>query len=231
MGPLAPVGSELARLQVASRWFPPDVMALREVNLQIRSGEFLVITGPSGSGKSTLLNVLGLLDRLTSGSYWLDGVETTELTDRDLTMWRSRSIGFVFQAFHLVSHLTVMENVVLGLSYAGVAKDERPERGIAALSAVGMTHRLTAFPRTLSAGEGQRVAIARAVARAPRLMLCDEPTGNLDSVNTQAVLDLLEATHSDDRALVVVSHDPDVASRARRVISLRDGRLSAEVDR
>jgi putative ABC transport system ATP-binding protein len=217
--------SDLVRLQNASRWFPPDIMALREVELQIGPGEFLAITGPSGSGKSTLLNILGLLDRPTSGTYYLDGFATTELDDRDLTMRRSRSIGFVFQAFHLVAHLSVLENVVLGLTYAGVASEKRNERARAALDAVGMSHRLVAYPKTLSAGEGQRVAIARAVARQPRLMLCDEPTGNLDSVNSQAVLDLLEATHSDERALVVVTHDPDVAGRARRVVRMRDGRL------
>lgn len=215
----------IVRVDALSRLFPPGVLAVDNIDLSIQPGEFVAITGSSGSGKSTLLNILGLLDRPTGGRYWFEGVDTTGLSDKALTLLRSRSIGFVFQTFQLVSHLTVAENVILGLTYARVPPNRRLERALEALQAVGMQHRLAAQPRTLSGGELQRVAIARAVARAPRLLLCDEPTGNLDSTNTGIVLDLLETTHRSDRALVVVTHDAEVAARARRVLRMHDGRV------
>jgi putative ABC transport system ATP-binding protein len=217
------------RLENVSRWFPPDVTALRHADLRIRPGEFVAVTGPSGSGKSTLLNIVGLLDRPSAGTYWLDGEDASQFDDGSRTRLRSRSIGFVFQAFHLVAHLTVLENVALGLVYAGVVAKERTGLATEALEAVGMTRRLAAYPPTLSAGERQRVAIARALARRPRLLLCDEPTGNLDTANTETLLDLLEATHTSSRALVVATHDAEVAERAHRVVRLRDGRLEEDV--
>lgn len=219
------MGRELIHLDHVSRHFPPDVKALWELSLQLRAGEFVAITGTSGSGKSTLLNVLGLLDRPDSGRYWLLGHEIASLEERDVTRLRSRVLGFVFQAFHLIPHLTVVENVELGLAFAGISRQERTYRAVEALEAVALTHRRSAYPSTLSGGESQRVAIARAVVRQPRLMLCDEPTGNLDSENTSAVLDLLESTHTGDRVLLVVTHDPEVARRAPRVLNMRDGCL------
>lgn len=207
-----------------SRAFPPDVLAVDDVSLTIYPGEFVALTGPSGSGKSTLLNILGLLDRPTSGTYELEGVPSAGMADRELARLRGGTIGFVFQAFHLVPHLTAVENVALGLAYAppGTLEGADPSE---ALEAVGMGHRADAFPGTLSGGERQRVAIARAVARSPRLLLCDEPTGNLDSRATEALLEILEDRLTPDRALLVVTHEADVAARAHRVVRMHDGRL------
>jgi putative ABC transport system ATP-binding protein len=205
-----------------------DIRAVRGVDLTVRAGEFLALTGPSGSGKSTLLNLLGLLDTPTGGEYRLGGRRVDRLAERERTRVRARVTGFVFQGFHLIEHQTVLENVVTGLAYAGVARPDRRERAVAVLEQVGLGARRHARPGLLSGGERQRVAIARAVARRPDLLLCDEPTGNLDSANARGVLDILDRLHAGGQTLIVVTHDEYVAGRAPRRVHMRDGEISAD---
>lgn len=205
------------------------VDAVREVNLVVAAGDHVAISGPSGSGKSTLLNLIGLLDRPTSGSYRIAGRQTADLSDRQLTHLRGRSIGFVFQSFHLIARRTAMENVQIGLMYAGVPRRRRRTMAQDALARVGMSHRRTADPATLSGGERQRVAVARALASSPALLLCDEPTGNLDSVAAASLIELLAMLNRHGTTLVVVTHDVSVASAARRQLHMRDGRLTEAV--
>lgn len=214
-------------LRGLTRSFPgtPPVIALRPTDLVVNEGDYLAIVGPSGSGKSTLLNLLGLLDRPTGGEYLMDGEEVRGLTDARRTALRAGRIGFVFQAFHLLPHRTVLENVMLACVYAGVPHAERAARAVAALERVGLAHRLAFHPTTLSGGERQRVAVARAVATSPRLLLADEPTGNLDSATSAEVLDLFDDLHSDGLTLAVITHDEDVAARAQRQVRISDGVL------
>lgn len=199
------------------------VEALHSIDLVVEAGEYVAIVGASGSGKSTLLHVLGLLEEPTAGEYRLGGAETAGLGEGDRAGFRAHQIGFVFQAFHLVKHLTVRENVELGLTYQGVGRAERRRRATMTLHQVGLGHRLDAFPSELSGGERQRVAVARAVVRRPALLLCDEPTGNLDSVTTAAVLELFDGLHASGLTVVVITHDPVVAQRAGRTVALADG--------
>ncbi|WP_442811616.1 ABC transporter ATP-binding protein [Streptomyces sp. NBC_01288] len=222
------------QLTGVERTFPsdPPVHALRDVHLTVRRGEHLAIVGPSGSGKSTLLNTLGLLDRPTAGSYLLDGVETTGLGDLERTSLRGSRIGFVFQSFHLLPYRTVDENVML----AEVYRRPRPERGRGgrlarahqALEQVGLGHRVGFRPDRLSGGERQRVAIARALLSDPALLLCDEPTGNLDTENTLSVLELFDDLCAQGMTLVVITHDDAVSRRAGRRVRITDGRLAEE---
>jgi putative ABC transport system ATP-binding protein len=205
---------------------PPPVTAVRGCNLSVRAGEFAAVIGASGSGKSSLLNVMGLLDEPTAGAYVLNGLDVAHLSDTERTAVRARSIGFVFQAFHLIDHRTATENVALGLLYSQVRRRERAARAREALDLVGLSHRADALPSTLSGGERQRVAIARALAGRPALLLCDEPTGNLDSGTTDTVLDLLSELHRDGVTIVVITHDMHVADRAERVLRMRDGVLT-----
>ncbi|WP_392755259.1 ABC transporter ATP-binding protein [Streptomyces sp. LN590] len=210
----------------------PPVHALRDVNLTVRRGEHLSIVGPSGSGKSTLLNTLGLLDRPTSGAYWLDGVETKTLGDLERTSLRGSRIGFVFQSFHLLPYRTVDENVMLAEAYrrprAGHGRAGRRTRAEEALERVGLAHRFGFRPDRLSGGERQRVAIARALMSEPALLLCDEPTGNLDSENTESVLDLFDELCDQGMTLVVITHEEAVSKRADRRVRISDGRLTEE---
>jgi putative ABC transport system ATP-binding protein len=206
---------------------PPPVEALRASDLMIDAGDYVAVTGPSGSGKSTLLHLLGLLDSPTGGSYLLDGVDTKVLTDRDRSVLRGRRIGFVFQSFHLLPYRTAEENVVLAQLYNDTPRRTRRTAAREALDHVGLTHRRDAMPTTLSGGERQRVAIARALVSRPSLLLCDEPTGNLDSTNANTVMDLFDELHSAGFTLVVITHDPNVARRANRVVDIRDGVLHA----
>lgn len=210
------------------RIFPstPPVHALRSVDLEVMTGDYLAIVGPSGSGKSTLLNVLGLLDRPSHGTYHLDGRDVGNLSDADRAGLRAERLGFVFQSFHLLGHRTALENVMFGGMYQGVKRSERRERAIAALDRVGMLHRATFRPDKLSGGERQRVAVARALAVRPSVLLCDEPTGNLDSVTTESVLALFDELVSDGLTVCVITHDRQVADRARRRVSIVDGRLA-----
>jgi putative ABC transport system ATP-binding protein len=207
---------------------PPPLVALRPSDLVVTAGEHVSIVGPSGSGKSTLLNILGLLDRPTTGSYLLDGVDTAALTERERTVLRGRSIGFVFQAYHLLPHRTAFENVALGLLYRGDTVHGRAMAAAEALDRVGLARRRYALPTQLSGGERQRVAIARALVGEPRLLLCDEPTGNLDSANAAAVLDLIGGLHAEGMTVVIITHDPDVAARATSTVTIRDGVLVTE---
>lgn len=205
---------------------PPEVQALKSVNLRIERGDYLSIVGPSGSGKSTMLNILGLLDRPSVGEYHLDGNLTGIVSERERAALRGGKIGFVFQAFHLLQHRTVLDNVLLATLYSGVPRSSREQRAREALNRVGLNHRVNFLPGTLSGGERQRVAVARAVVGSPELLLADEPTGNLDAATSGEVMDLFEELHSDGLTLVVITHDATISSRAHRSIRIIDGRLT-----
>jgi len=199
------------------------VLALREVDLDVYRGESVAVVGASGSGKTTLLNILGCLDRQTTGRYWLSGVDVDGLNDRQRAGLRSRHLGFVFQSFHLLSYRTVLENVMLAEVYGRQPRAGRVERARAALDAVGLSGRSGFVPTKLSGGERQRVAIARALVNGPELLLCDEPTGNLDSATTGGILELLGRLHGDRRTIVLITHDPGVAAWADRQVRIADG--------
>ncbi len=201
------------------------VEALRGVSLEVRDGEFLAIVGPSGSGKSTLMNVLGCLDSATGGRYFLDGEDVTRLDSDDLARVRGRKIGFVFQNFNLLPHLTALENAALPLVYRGVPLRERRERAAAALQSVGLYHRRDHLPAQMSGGQQQRVAIARALITRPPLLLADEPTGNLDSASGGEILRCMEARNAAGTTIVLITHDEGVARRCQRRLEMRDGRL------
>ena len=204
----------------------PPVDVLRDVDLTVDPGEFLTVVGPSGSGKSTLLNVIGLLIAPTTGTYLLDGIDTGATRQRRLAGLRAARLGFVFQSFHLLPHLTVLENTALGGIYLGLPSGERVRRATALLERVGMSHRLGAHPSTLSGGERQRVAIARSLVAGPSVLLADEPTGNLDTTNAASVLDLFAELNRDGTTIAMITHDPSVAERATRQVLIVDGRVS-----
>jgi putative ABC transport system ATP-binding protein len=206
-----------------------QVHALDDVSLEITRGEHVSIMGPSGSGKSTLLNILGLLDRPTSGTYRLDGRDVTELDDAEQAQVRREKIGFVFQFFHLVSYLTAAENVELPLVLAGVAPAERRAHVAETLRAIGLSDRAHHRPDQLSGGQRQRVAIARATVMSPAVLLADEPTGNLDRQSGSEVVDILEGLRARGLTLIVVTHDPEIGGRARRRIRMVDGRVAEDV--
>jgi putative ABC transport system ATP-binding protein len=216
------------RLREVGRTFEvggQPVHALADVSENVEAGAYVAIMGSSGSGKSTLLNILGCLDRPTTGSYALDGEEVAHLSDAELTQIRRHKIGFIFQTFHLVPRLDAEKNVELPMLFAAVPRAERRRRASAALAAVGLSHRADHRPDQLSGGERQRVAIARATVMGPSVLLADEPTGNLDSASGRQVLELLEEMQAGGLTLVVVTHDPSVARRAGRVLVLRDGHV------
>lgn len=202
-----------------------ETIALNGVSLQVAEGEFVAIMGPSGCGKSTLLGILGLLDSPTSGRYWLDGREVGQLKETDRTLFRRGRIGFVFQNFNLIDELTVEENVDLQLKYLGISKDERRRRVLEVLRKVSLSQRARHFPPQLSGGQQQRVAIARAVVGRPKLILADEPTGNLDSKNGLEVMDLLSRLNAEGTTIVMVTHSLHDASRAHRIVHLFDGQV------
>jgi putative ABC transport system ATP-binding protein len=207
------------------------VHALDDVNLTIESGDYVSIMGPSGSGKSTLLNVLGLLDRPSSGAYLLDGRETTQLNDDELAHTRARKIGFIFQSFHLVPRLTAFENIELPMMLAGIAPAERKPRVQALLDSLSLQDRSHHTPNQLSGGQRQRVAIARAMVMQPTVLLADEPTGNLDHKSGEDVLAAIEAMNANGITLIVVTHDTEVSYRAKRNVRMRDGRIVEDVVR
>lgn len=206
-----------------------EVAALRDVDLTVGYGDYLAIVGPSGSGKSTLLNVIGLLDRPSEGSYVFDGFVASDLSESYRAAVRGSRIGFVFQSFHLLGHRTVLENVLLSGLYTAHQRAGRKQRATEALERVGLGHRIHFKPTVLSGGERQRVAIARAIMSSPSLLLCDEPTGNLDSATSDSVLALFDELRADGLTLVVVTHDPVVSSHAERVVEMMDGVLSERV--
>ncbi len=206
-----------------------ETHALNNVHLQIREGEFVAIAGPSGCGKTTLLSILGLLDSPTSGEYRLVGEPVAKLNASQRAQIRNREIGFIFQAFNLIGDLTVYENVELPLTYRNMAGGERKERVQAALERVGMAHRTGHYPAQLSGGQQQRVAVARAIAGSPSVLLADEPTGNLDSTNGEAVMDLLRELHRNGSTIVMVTHDPRYEEYAERSIHLFDGQIVEDV--
>ena len=201
------------------------VAALRDVDLDVHPGETVAVVGASGSGKTTLLNIVGCLDRPTSGSYWFQGTDVAQLSDRQRAGLRGRHFGFVFQAFHLLSYRSVLENVMLAEVYGQHPRVGRADRARAALAAVGLQGREDTLPTRLSGGERQRVAIARALLNEPKLLLCDEPTGNLDSATTKGILDLLGGLHSERRTIMVITHDPGVAQWASRQVHIADGQI------
>jgi putative ABC transport system ATP-binding protein len=201
------------------------VNALENVNLTIEEGEYCSIMGPSGSGKSTAMNIIGCLDRPTTGHYYLDRMDVATLPDDQLAQTRNRKLGFVFQQFHLLPQSTAMENVMLPLVYAGVPSKERQDRAAAALERVGLTNRRNNRPNQLSGGQQQRVAIARAIVGEPVLLLADEPTGALDSRTTQEVMDIFTELNEGGITIVMVTHEPDVARQTRRIVWFKDGQV------
>ena len=205
-----------------------ETHALSDIQLEIRKGEYIAIAGPSGCGKTTLLSILGLLDSPTEGSYTLDGQPVSRLTASERARVRNRQIGFIFQAFNLIGDLTVYENVELPLTYRGMPSEERRKRVQAALERVGMSHRMKHFPAQLSGGQQQRVAVARAVAGDPAILLADEPTGNLDSTNGEAVMELLRELHQGGATICMVTHDARYARHAERSVHLFDGKVVEE---
>ena len=202
-----------------------EVRALADVNLIIEPGEYCSIMGASGSGKSTVMNVIGCLDRPTSGSYYLDGLDVAQLSDTELAHIRNRKIGFVFQQFHLLPQISALENVMLPMVYAGVSTRERKERSVEALTRVGLANRLNNKPNQLSGGQQQRVAIARAIVNRPVLILADEPTGALDSQTTQEVLNIFTELNASGITVVMVTHEADVARQTKRIVWFRDGQV------
>ena len=218
----------LIRLEHLTRTFEVGdqlVRALDGVGLSIGAGEYLSLMGPSGSGKSTLLNILGLLDRPTAGEYWLGDVQTSTMPDDRLADTRQREIGFVFQIFHLIARMSALENVELPMMLAGMPVADRRARTRTALERMGLGPRIDHRPNQLSGGERQRVAIARAVVMQPRILLADEPTGNLDSTSGGEVVKIMEALHEQGLTLVVVTHDPAIGERAHRQLLMRDGQV------
>ena len=234
-------GAEGSRAATAKRPAPPviqlreatrtyelgsiRVRALREVTLRIERGDFIAIMGSSGSGKSTLMNILGCLDSPTGGRYLLDGVDAAQMDEDDLSDLRNRKIGFVFQSFNLVPRTSALANVELPLSYAGLKGPERRRRAERALGSVGMSNRMHHQPSELSGGQQQRVAVARAIVTNPSLILADEPTGNLDSRSTTEVLGIFSRLNEERRTVVLITHEPDVAEQAKRIVRLSDGQV------
>ncbi|EJL29170.1 ABC transporter ATP-binding protein [Brevibacillus sp. BC25] len=202
-----------------------ELFALQNVNIHVAQGEFVAIVGPSGSGKSTFMNMLGCLDRPTSGSYVLDGIDVTQLKDSGLAQVRNQKIGFVFQSFHLLPRATSLRNVELPMMYAGVGMTERKKRAKAALQRVGLGQRMDHKPTQLSGGQRQRVAIARALVNQPAILLADEPTGNLDSRSSIEIMAIFQELHAQGVTILLVTHEADIAQHAERVITFRDGHI------
>lgn len=202
-----------------------EVRALDHVSLEVQKGEFVAIIGHSGSGKSTLMNMLGCLDVPTSGEYYLNGKDVSELGDNQLSEIRNEEIGFIFQGFNLISNLTAIENVELPLIYRGIGRGERHNLAMEALNMVGLEKRIHHKPAEMSGGQQQRVAIARAIAAKPPVILADEPTGNLDSASTKEIMGILRSLHDTGRSVILITHDNDIAEQAKRVVRILDGKI------
>ncbi|GAB4515294.1 MAG: ABC transporter ATP-binding protein [Phycisphaerales bacterium] len=217
---------------ILKRYYKPDgtvmVDALRGVDLTIKRGQYVAVMGPSGSGKSTLMNVLGCLDQPTEGAYFLDGKDVSKMDDETLSVYRGEKIGFVFQAFNLISSLRIEENVAVPLFYQGVPKAERESRAIKALEMVGLGDRVGHRPNELSGGQQQRAAIARALVGDPAVLMADEPTGNLDSATGESILSMFEDLHQKGLTIIMVTHDDEVADRCERIVRLRDGAIETD---
>ncbi|CCZ27960.1 ABC transporter ATP-binding protein [Kineothrix sp. MSJ-39] len=225
--------SALVEIQDISKIYNPgenEVRALDHISLTIQKGEFVAIIGQSGSGKSTLMNMIGCLDVPTEGTYILNGQNVSKLSDNELSDIRNQEIGFIFQGFNLIANLTAQENVELPLIYRGVPKKERHELSVAALKKVGLAHRMDHRPSEMSGGQQQRVAIARAIAQAPPVILADEPTGNLDSASSMEILDILKQLHAENRTVILITHDNDIAKQAKRVIRIKDGKIERDYE-
>ena len=225
--------SALVEIQDISKIYNPgenEVRALDHISLTIQKGDFVAIIGQSGSGKSTLMNMIGCLDVPTEGTYILNGQNVSKLSDNELSDIRNQEIGFIFQGFNLIANLTAQENVELPLIYRGVPKKERHELSVAALKKVGLAHRMDHRPSEMSGGQQQRVAIARAIAQAPPVILADEPTGNLDSASSMEILDILKQLHAENRTVILITHDNDIAKQAKRVIRIKDGKIERDYE-
>ena len=222
--------SDVIRFEHLGKFYPvgPGVHALRDVSLRIEQGAYVAIMGPSGSGKSTLLNLLGCLDRPSSGKYWLNGEDVSAMNDNQLSDVRNRLIGFVFQSFNLIPGVSILQNIEVPMFYSGLARRQRHPRSVQLAETVGLAGRLDHKPAQLSGGQQQRVAIARALANDPVVLVADEPTGNLDSRTAGDILRLLDDLHARGRTIVMVTHEEDVAARAQRVVLLRDGQVESD---
>jgi putative ABC transport system ATP-binding protein len=216
---------QMEKLQKVYRTEMVETYALRDFNLTVNEGEFVAVTGPSGSGKTTFLTIAGLLEAFSAGSYKLDGIDVSRMGDAERSRIRNRKIGFIFQAFNLIPDLNVLDNIEVPLRYRGYGSAERRKRAADALARVGLSARGKHYPAELSGGQQQRVAIARALAGEPRLLLADEPTGNLDSAMARSVMELLEELHRDGATIVMVTHDPQLAARAQRNVHVIDGQV------
>lgn len=223
-----PQADEVVRLDDVRRHYlvgDETVRALDGVSFSIRRGSYWAIMGPSGSGKSTMLNILGCLDRPSSGAYWLNGANVAEMDDDELSDHRLSNLGFVFQSFHLISQLTVCENIEVPMFYLGIPQAERRRRAEVLAERVGMSHRLRHLPSELSGGQRQRVAVARALANDPAVLLADEPTGNLDSATSIQIMELFQELYEQGKTVILVTHEPDIAEYAKSRIVLKDGRI------
>ncbi|MDG0857667.1 ABC transporter ATP-binding protein [Roseateles puraquae] len=215
----------MEKLQKVYRTEMVETYALRDFNLTVNEGEFVAVTGPSGSGKTTFLTIAGLLEAFSAGTYKLDGIDVSRMGDGERSRIRNQKIGFIFQAFNLIPDLNVLDNIEVPLRYRGMGAVERRRRAADALARVGLSARAKHYPAELSGGQQQRVAIARALAGEPRLLLADEPTGNLDSAMARSVMELLEELHRDGATIVMVTHDPQLAARAQRNVHVIDGQV------
>ena len=220
---------KMTRLSKVYRTEVVETYALRDLSLEVQEGEFVAVMGPSGSGKTTFLTIAGLLEELSGGEYWLDGVDTRGLSDRARSRLRNEKLGFVFQSFNLIPDLNIYDNIDVPLRYRGQPVSERRRRIDAVLERVGLSSRARHYPTEMSGGQQQRVAIARALVGEPRLLLADEPTGNLDTQMARGVMELLEDIHRRGATIVMVTHDPDLAARAQRVVHITDGQIMALV--